>query len=165
MTDPLLQELISREIERTQKHGDPVIQRALGVLGQPINPVKVVDFETAIGMYPEGGRQLSKQGLQQRRDGGLGGFRNPADKNDPNLYITSSSREYKAAQNDKDDGAVAILAGMLVHEQTHNTDGESAAYRKESDFLRSKLDKIKPANREAVKKRIAMLDSLAAVKK
>jgi len=41
------------------------------------------------------------------------------------------------------------LAATLVHEQVHNTDGEFAAYRLQSDFVRSRLKGLPSRHAEA----------------
>lgn len=158
MIDELEQELLKRELERTSQHADPVIQRALGVLGQAINPIRVVGSDDIQGVYNNAGLQLSEQGLTSRKTN-MGGFRLP---NDPTIYINSGSKHYKAARDTGNLGAAIILAGILAHEQTHNTElgseGERAARQIEADFLRSKLTGLNPYPRKAVEERLSIVD-------
>jgi hypothetical protein len=62
---------------------------------------------------------------------------------------------------------VIILAGILAHEQTHETErgnpSEPTAYRIESDFLRDQLQRqpLPPPERTTVKKRLRFADGWA----
>jgi hypothetical protein len=155
MTDPLLQELVAREIERTRKNSDPTIQRALDILGQDVNPVKVVPWDEVKRLYDEAGYPVTPKEEKEKRER-LGAFRRP---NDPNIYISGEAKEYRrAVKNPKDIGAALILAGILAHEQTHETekgpDSEWATRRKESDFLQSKLETVPSYQRDSVRDRI-----------
>jgi hypothetical protein len=58
------------------------------------------------------------------------------------------------------------LAGTLLHEQVHNTEtgaeGERAARRKESDFLRSRIDSLPKWQQKEAREWLRRLDMEAA---
>lgn len=134
--DPLEQELV----QRTRTHVDPAIQSALNALGQDVNPVKVVGPEEIQKLYSTIYKGDGMPDMRVRQSG-LGGFRVP---NDPNIYVNAESPTYRAAVKNPNDTAAAImLAGILAHEQTHDTEGAELAPRRiEADFLRSKLGEV-----------------------
>jgi hypothetical protein len=139
---------LTRELAaRSTSHEDPTIQRALTVLGQGVNPIKVVSPEETSAIYAKYGKQPSE---------GVLGFRAPGDKKDVNIYINSESNLYKQAK--RSPLAQTLLAGTLAHEQVHNTDGEEAARRIESDFLRSQMEKMQHPHKKELQKRIAAIE-------
>jgi hypothetical protein len=143
-------EALERELAaRMTTHEDPTVQRALDLLGQGINPIKTVTPDGAKAIYEKYGRQPSDNMLA---------FRAPGDKTDPNIYINNQSQMFKDAA--KDPLAQLLLAGTLAHEQVHNTDGEEAARRIESDFIRSKLGGLNYPQQQKAKQRIAGIEKL-----
>src|SRR5262245_9633902 len=153
--DPLLQSMVEQEVKRTRVNSDLAIQRALDILAQNINPVKVVPWEEVKRLYAETGYPMTPKEERFKRDR-LGGFRR---QNDANIYVLDDSKEYRrAAKHPKDVGAALILAGILVHEQIHETEKEPnsewATRRMESDFRQSKLDSVPSYQRDAVRDRI-----------
>jgi hypothetical protein len=54
--------------------------------------------------------------------------------------------------------AVLKLAATLLHEQVHNTDGEFAAYRMQSDFVRSRLRSLPCRQQEEARLYVQNLD-------
>ncbi len=166
LKDELLKrELVEQGVKRTQTNDDPAIQRALDMLNQPLNPISVVDFDTAMKLYQQHGDTLSPVGVENRRKG-LEGFRVPKD---PQVYVSNSSPLYKQAAREKNNqAATALLAGVLVHEQTHGLEGpEFAPKQKEMDFLISQLERIRsPYQRGLIKARIRQLQiSLAPTRR
>jgi hypothetical protein len=125
---------------RTTTVEDSAIGRALALIGQPMNPVVIVDAEQARRMY---GR-LAGAG---EPPADLNAFRAPGDPADPRIYVVRSSRVYRDALRRGNALAVLKLAATLVHERVHDTDGEAAAYRLQSDFVRSRLHMLSPAQR------------------
>jgi hypothetical protein len=105
------------EASRTLTHEDSVIQRALLVLGQPVNPIRVVEPREIGLLYARAGVGPLPEGLTA--------FRAPRDASDPHIYVNQRSLVERGPN------AVAItlliLAGTLVHEQVHNSDLELAA--------------------------------------
>jgi hypothetical protein len=155
----LEQELIAREIEAVAAHDDPVVARALALIGSTLShPIRIVDHEEAMRMYEQAGEKMSKQGRQQRKRG-LGGFRAPGDPKDKTLYVNRESDQYRAARNRKDAAAAHVMAGILVHEATHDADGEFAARRKEADWLRSKLAGLSGKDRRVLEDRIRSIEA------
>ena len=143
-------EALERELAtRVTTHEDPTIQRALDLLGQGVNPIKTVTPDEATGIYSKYGKQPSDAMLA---------FRAPGDQTDPNIYVNNQSDMYKKAG--KDPLAQLMLAATLAHEQVHNTDGEEAARRIESDFIRSKMGSLNHPQQQKAKQRISSLELL-----
>lgn len=116
----------------TIEHDDPVIRQALRLLGQPVNAVKVVGSQELLEIYRGWGG-----GLQPPR--GLIAVRAVDRACDPHIYINREARVYRTAVAKPSPIALLKLAATLVHEQAHNSDGEYAAYRLQSDFVRSRI--------------------------
>jgi hypothetical protein len=129
---------------RTGFHDDPVIRRALVVVGQPVNSVTVVDREEIRMIYTR-----LRAGAPPD---GLNAFTVTGDPNDQRIYVNSDSDVYRRAASTPSPLALLKLAATLVHEQVHDTDGEHAAYRVQSDFVRSKLSGL-PRRQQAEARR------------
>ena len=169
MDDALLEELTKREMAaRSAEHEDPVIQRALKLLGQAINPIKVVGHGEVENIYREAAPQRMKTKADKERLWGVAGFRRPYDTEmeDPNIYINKNHERYGNAKQKRDILAQMQLAGTLVHEQIHNTEvgeaGEGAARRKEADWFRSQIDKLPKWQQPKARELLHNLDVLAA---
>lgn len=119
------------DVERTLVHDDPVIQEALLVVGQPLNPIEVVDGQRIRDLY------MHEAGI--RPTSGLDAFRAPGTAADPYIYVNRASVIYRSAARRSSTLARLKLAAVLVHEQVHNTDREFAACRLQADFFRSRL--------------------------
>jgi hypothetical protein len=146
---------IRNEVARSREHDDPTIQRALTLVGQALNPIKVVDRTEAEEIY--------KRSAPQPPSPRVVGFRAPFAPADPLIYINRESDQYKeAAKKPGDKLAQLLLSATLAHEQVHNTDGEMAARRLEADYLESKLSLLSPRDRQQLQDRIEMLNHLAA---
>jgi len=133
---PLEQVLLQREaVQRTRKHEDPAVQRALDIAGQDLNPVKLVDPMEAQAIY--------SKTIDAKPSPKLQGFRAPQ-STDPTIYVNRESNVYKnAAKNPNNKLAQLLLASLLIHEQTHDEgSSELVPQRFEADFLRSKRDMI-----------------------
>lgn len=122
------------DVVRMLTNGDPAIQQALTLLGQPINPVRVAGPELIRRLYARTpGAGEPPRGLRAFRAG---------DRGDPFIYVARRSPEYTRVAARGTALAVLALAGTLVHEQVHNTDGGHAAARLEADFVRSRLGQV-----------------------
>ena len=141
------------DVERTMRHDDSAIQQALIVLGQAINPIRVVSPEEIREIYARAGIGEPPAGLHA--------FRAQRDMSDPNIYVNKNSPVYRNAARKPSALSVLKLAAMLAHEQLHNTDGEFAAYRVQSDFFRSKLNGMPWRQREAARQHLQELDARA----
>jgi len=149
MNDELTDELLKREVVRTMAHGDPAINRALQIVGQPINPVRVVGLDEIAELYK---RMGDTGATDPKRRSQISGFRAPGD---PTIYVSRESKEYKRASNEKDLPGHMLLAALLAHEDTHGPalDDEVAAKQKERDFLIDRLSKFKDYSDPSVKER------------
>src|SRR5262245_55523426 len=78
------------EAPRTMQHEDPVLQRALLVLGQPVSPIVVLDPNQIRAVYAGAARA----GLPPA---GLIAFRAPGDASDANIYVNRESPVYRSA--------------------------------------------------------------------
>lgn len=139
---------------RTLWHDDPVIQQALAIVGQPVNPVAVADPEEIRLLYA----RLPGIGAPPR---GLDAFRAPGDASDPQIYVNRNSPIYRRAAAAPSILAVLKLAATLVHEQVHNTDGESAACRLQADFVRSRMSGVPWRQRAEARHYLEGLDARA----
>jgi hypothetical protein len=79
----------------------------------------------------------------------LHAFRAPGDLSDPHIYVNAESAVYREALSKPSAVNTLKLAATLVHEQVHNTDREFAAYRLQSDFVRSRLKGLPSRQAEA----------------
>ena len=122
------------------------------VLGQNVNPVKVLDAEQINDIYARAA--AAPPHLLE-----LTAFRARGVVTDPHIYVNRESAIYRAAINKPSALTILKLAATLAHEQVHNTDGELAAYRLQSDFVRSKLEGVPRRQR---KDACAYLQSLEA---
>ena len=139
---------------RTNRHHDPVIQRALAIVGEPLNPVVVVDIERARQMYA---RTPGAGGLSPR----VNAFRAPGNRGDPRIYLLSQSVVYRRAARSPTVLDMLKLAATLVHEQIHAEDGDAAAYRLQADFVRSRLHSLPGAQREPGRRYLEALEARA----
>lgn len=128
------------------------VRQAIAVLGQKVNPVKVLDAEQINDIYARAA--AAPPHLLE-----LTAFRARGVVTDPHIYVNRDSAIYRAATNKPSVLAILKLAATLAHEQVHNTDGELAAYRLQSDFVRSKLESVPRRQR---KEACAYLQSLEA---
>ena len=136
-------------------HADPVIHHALLVLGQPINPIRVIGPEEIAEIY-------SNHGIEDPPPGLLA-FRSPVDATDPTIYVNRASNIYLLATRKASSLNVLKLAATLAHEQVHNTDSEMAAYRLQADFVRSRLEEVTWREKEDASRYLAELDARARV--
>jgi hypothetical protein len=136
------------DVERIRQHDDPVIQQALIVLGQAVNPIRVSAPAQIREIYA---RRLGAGAPPA----GLNAFRAPYD---PHIYVNMDSGVYTSAVRTRSALAVLKLAATLLHEQVHNTDGEFAAYRMQSDFVRSRLRSLPWRQQEAARLYVQNLD-------
>lgn len=131
-------------------HADPVIQRALVVLGQPMNPIKVVGLQDIREMFARMRAGAPPAGLNAFRATG-----------DANVYVNRDSPVYERAARLASALDWLVLAATLVHEQVHNTDGEFAACRRQSDFVRSRLHTVPARQQQAAARYLRGLDARA----
>lgn len=131
--------------------GDETVQKALAVLGRPV-PVRVVAPSEIRQIY---GRVAAVP------PSGLIAFRAPGDRTDATIYVNSDSDVYRSASRKASGLALLKLAATLVHEQVHDTDGEAAAYRRQSDFVRDRLKGLPWRDREAAWRYVRELDARA----
>jgi hypothetical protein len=122
------------------------------VLGQKVNPVKVLDAEQINDIYARAA--AAPPHLLE-----LTAFRARGVVTDPHIYVNRDSAIYRAATSKPSALKILKLAATLAHEQVHNTDGELAAYRLQADFVRSKLEGVPRRQR---KDACAYLQSLEA---
>jgi hypothetical protein len=137
-------------------HADAAIHQALLVLGQPINPIRVIGVEEIAEFYSKGGLEDPPPGLLA--------FRSPVDWTDPTIYVNQASSVYLQATQKASPLTVLRLAATLAHEQVHNTDGEMAAYRLQADFVRSRLKDVSWREKEDASRYLAELDARARVR-
>ena len=109
------------DVGPTLHHEDPVIERALTELGQPLNRIAVISADDIRRIYARAGA-----GWPSPR---LDAFRSPLDPGDPTIYVSRESPAYQATARTRSAFDLLKLTAILVHEQVHNTDIESAAYR------------------------------------
>jgi len=134
-------------------HEDAVIQQALTVLGLAVNPIRVVDLEEIREIYALAGAAPPPPGLNA--------FRAPGDTGDPTIYVNNASRVYRSAARKPSPLALLKLAATLAHEQVHNTDGEFAAYRLQSELVRSRLNRVPWRQQEEARQYLQELDARA----
>jgi len=159
--DELLEELTKREMaNRTMEHEDPVIQRALKLLGQAVNPVQVVE--------PQDYNSINLPGALHDQASKAVGFRVwRGEQPDEPIFVNKKSTVYDKASNPRSGNLEALLlASTLAHEQIHDTErgevGEGAALRKQADFLRSKLKTIRtPDERRSLEHYLRVIDERA----
>lgn len=132
------------EVERHTDHADPVIRRALLLVGQPLHPIRVV-WPTEIRlMYAHGGAGTPRRGLEA--------FRAPGAAHDPHIYVNADGTVYRNASRKPSPLTLLMLAATLVHEQVHNTDREFAAYRLQADFVWHRLSDVPRRERDAARR-------------
>jgi hypothetical protein len=116
---------------------DPVIRNAARGLSLPVNDVRVLSTPQVREIFNLAGGGAPPAGLIAFRI-----------KDDPLIYVNAESEVYRSAAHRPSPFHVLRLAATLVHEQVHDTDGESAAYRRQADFVRSRLPEL-PADQRA----------------
>ena len=137
---------------RTRHHNDPVIHLALAVIGQPVDPVELISS-------PEIGAIFTR--LQAGAPPtGLNAFRPRVGSLEP-IYVNRDSAVYRSAAGRRSALALLQLAATIVHEQVHNSDGEHAAYRVQSDFVRSRLHSLPARQQAQARQYLRALDSRA----
>lgn len=139
---------------RTIEHDDPVIRQALRLLGQPVNPVKLVGTQELRAIYRGWGSFL-----QPPR--GLVAVRGADRACNPHIYVNRDARVYQAAVAKPSPINLLKLAATLAHEQVHNSDGEYAAYRLQSDFVRSRVGGLPWRYRDEAGRYLRELDERA----
>jgi hypothetical protein len=138
---------------RTMDHEDVAVRQALVMLGQPVNPVRVVTSDRIRELYWRTGMGDPPPGLHA--------FRAPGDMSDPHIYVNADSTVYREAVSKPSAVNMLKLAASLVHEQVHNTDREFAAYRLQSDFVRSRLKSLPPHQGEAAARFMEIVEAAA----
>jgi hypothetical protein len=116
---------------------DPVIRNAARGLSLPVNDVSLLSTPQVREIFRRAGGGAPPAGLIAFRI-----------KDDPLIYINAESEVYRSAVRSPSPFHLLRLAATLVHEQVHDTDGESAAYRRQADFVRSRLAEL-PADQRA----------------
>ncbi len=130
--------------ERTAEHEDPVIQRALALLGEPVNPVRVVT--------PRDYDSIRLPRALHRSTSASAAFRVwRGQVPDAPIYVNRSRAVYTlAAREHTSRWPDLLLASTLLHEQIHQTEGdeigEGAALRKQADFIRSRFNALNEAD-------------------
>jgi hypothetical protein len=131
-----------------------LIRQAMVVLDQNVNPVKIVGAEQIAEIY-------ARAAAAPRPPLGLNAFRMRGVITDPHIYVNSDSAIYKAAAVKPSNLTILKLAATLAHEQVHNTDGDFAAYRLQSDFVRSKLNTLPRRQREEARAYLQQIEAKA----
>jgi hypothetical protein len=136
-----------------QHHEDAVIDLALAVIGQPVNPVELVDAQEIERIFAR-----LRAGAPPT---GLIAFRPAIGSREP-IYVSRDSDVYRSAARQRSPLALLRLAATIVHEQVHNSDGEHAAYRVQSDFVRSRLHTLPARQQGRARQYLRVLESRAA---
>jgi len=151
------------EVPRTGTHADPAVQRALNLIDDPLNPVQLLTAEELREVYRRHGYDLGQRG------GDIIAFRAPNASGvyDPHIYLNADAERIRNARTDPSPLNDLLLAGTLVHEQTHNTEsgpqGELAAMQLEMDYLASQVPTLKGWDRRQAEARVKQIrDVLAA---
>ena len=137
----------------TATHDDPVIQRALLMVGQPISPVHVVSIQEIREIYRRLGAGPPPAGLNA--------FRVIAEGEDARIHVNRDSDLYRRAARNPSPFDLLRLAATLIHEQVHGTDGEYDAYRVQADFVRSRLMDLPRRHRDEARRYLDKLDERA----
>ncbi len=133
------------------RHDDPVIRRALMVLGRSVGPIMVLDALKIRDVYSRiPGAGVPPDGLNAFRISG-----------DPNIYVNRESLVYQSAARKPSAFTVVRLAATLLHERVHDTEGESGAYRAQSDFVGSRLNGVPWREQELIRQYWRGLDDKA----
>jgi hypothetical protein len=122
----LILPMTGESVERSMHHEDRVVERALALIGQQVNPVAVVNRAAIREIYS----RIPGAGTPPP---GLNGFRVAGD---PALYINRDSDVYAAAAQDGSPFAILRLAAVIVHEQGHDGGSELDACRAQLDLVR-----------------------------
>jgi hypothetical protein len=118
-------------------HLDPVIRDAARGLSLPVNDIRVLSTGQVREIFHRAGGGAPPAGLIAFRI-----------KGDPLIYVHAESEVYRSAADRPSPFHLLRLAATLVHEQVHDSDGEPAAYRRQADFVRSRLPEL-PADQRA----------------
>lgn len=136
-------------------HQDAVIDLALAIIGQPVDPVELV------------GRHDIREIFARLRAGAppreLNAFRPAIGSHEP-IYVNRDSAVYRSAARHPSGLFLLQLAATIVHEQVHNSDGEHAAYRVQSDFVRSRLHSLPARQQVQAQQYLRALDSRASAR-
>lgn len=116
---------------------DPVIGDAVRALSQPVNEVRVLSPLQVREIFDRAGGSAPPAGLIAFRI-----------KGDPVIYVDAGSEIYRDAARRPSPFHLLRLAATLMHEQVHDSDGEAAAYRRQADYVRSRLDEL-PADQRS----------------
>jgi hypothetical protein len=130
-----------RNVERIVPGNQGPIEQAIVILGQTVNPVRVVGPTQIRELY-------ARMGASSRLPHELNAFRVLGGAEDPRIYVNRDSAVFRTAARKPSALAILKLAATLAHEQVHNTDGELAACRLQADFVRSKLESLPRPRRE-----------------
>ncbi len=123
--------------EPTSDDEDAVVAEALRVLPLAITNVRVLSALQVRQIYSRVAGTVPPAGLNAFRIQG-----------DPNIYFNAESEVYRDAARAGTAFHLLRLAGTLLHEQVHETDGEYAARRLQADFVRSRLHGLPSSQRE-----------------
>lgn len=144
--------LVRPEVPRSTDHHDPLIRRALGVVRQPLHPVRVIGTAEVQRLYAVAAL-VPPDGLEA--------FRAPGDASDPHIYVHAEGAVYVNASRKPTALAILKLAAVLLHEQVHNTDRELAAYRLQADFVLDRLHELPRREQAAARQYLAHLEAKA----
>lgn len=126
---------------------DPVIGHAARALSQAVNDVRVLSPSQVRHVYDGAGGGAPPAGLVAFRI-----------KGDPVIYVNAGSEVYRDAAHRPSAFHLLRLAATLMHEQVHDTDGEAAAYRRQADFVRSRIEELPAAQRARARAYWRVLD-------
>lgn len=112
-------------------HVDPAVGSALRALSQPVNDVRVLSRPEVRELFERAGGGVPPAGLIAFRL-----------KGDSTTYINAASEVYRDAAHRPSPFHLLRLAATLLHERMHDTHGEDEAYRRQADFVRSRLDSL-----------------------
>jgi hypothetical protein len=129
------------EQSQTCTHDDATICRALTLIGQALDEIKVVgNNEIATLPMDEGLRKVARVSHAFRLWFG--------DRLHPSIYVNRETAAYRNAARGGGRLADLILAAVLVHEQTHKTEpDEVSAYRAEASWLGGQLGPLSAEER------------------
>jgi hypothetical protein len=134
--------------------GDATVRLAIRQLGQEVDPVEVVALAEARDVYG----QVPGAGAPTP---GMNAFRVRQGASVSHIYVNRDSTVYRAAARRPTPLALLRLAATLLHEQVHRTDGDTAAYRLQADFVRSRMRGIPWRERSAAERYLRDLEQRA----
>ena len=136
--------------EPTSHTKDTVVANAVRILPQAITNVRVLSALQVRQIYSRVAGAVPPAGLNAFRIQG-----------DPNIYFNAESEVYRDAARAGTAFHLLRLAGTLLHEQIHETDGEYAARRLQADFVRSRLQTLPSSQRERANRYWSTLEARA----